>query len=52
MTCRAVGEVEEVGSSFAGRRPPVEARAGADPHRRGGRSCHGVGLAGAPEGEG
>jgi len=30
----------------------MEARAGADPHRRGGRSCHGLGLAGAPEGEG
>ena len=30
----------------------MEARAGADPHRRGGRSCRGLGLAGAPEGEG
>src|SRR5664280_3753964 len=39
-------------SSFARRRPPMEARASADPRRRGGRSCHGLGLAGAPEGEG
>ena len=30
----------------------MEARAGADPHRRMGRSCRGFGLAGAPEGEG